>query len=174
MTATLTGGAWAANISPWTRTSATTATYTFTFEPASCIMVDPRRARCRRRRRAPTVWSCRPASRLVRTDGVIYTLDPHDPGDGTTDVVITVTATLSDGYAWVDPLPTAGRRSGDTTIVRFELTLEAGTCTPVTPAAPTVTQAVCADGVLSAPTLVLADTDGVTYTRGAGGAVCAG
>ena len=93
---------------------------------------------------------------------MLYTY-PHDLGDGTTDVVITVTAALSDGYAWADPLPDGWVQVGDTTVVRFELTLEAGTCTPVTPAVRS-DQAVCADGVLSAPTLVLADTDEVTYT----------
>ena len=34
----------------------------------------------------------------------------------------------------------------------------------VTPVAPPVTQAVCRGGVLEPPTLVLADTDGITYT----------
>ena len=36
--------------------------------------------------------------------------------------------------------------------------------TVVTPVAPQVTQAVCRGGVLEPPTLVLADTDGITYT----------
>ena len=50
------------------------------------------------------------------------------------------------------------------------LTLElvGASCEDVTPAAPELTQAVCADGVLSEPSLVLAETDDVDYTVDAG------
>ena len=44
------------------------------------------------------------------------------------------------------------------------VTLPGTSCDEVTPVAPALTQAVCANGVLSTPTLELVTTDGVTYT----------
>ena len=38
-------------------------------------------------------------------------------------------------------------------------------CDEVTPAAPELTQAVCVDGVVTGPSLTLAATDEITYTR---------
>ena len=43
-------------------------------------------------------------------------------------------------------------------------TLPATSCDAVTPVAPELTQAVCVGGVVTAPTLTLADTDVITYT----------
>ena len=40
------------------------------------------------------------------TPGVTYTLSPAGPYNGTQTYTVTVTATLANGYAWVDPMPT--------------------------------------------------------------------
>ena len=55
-------------------------------------------------------------------------------------------------------------RAWTTTTATLILELAAASCDEVTPAAPTVTEAVCTDGGLSSPSLVFANTDGVTYT----------
>ena len=47
--------------------------------------------------------------------------------------------------------------------------MAAASCTVVTPVAPTVIEAVCVDGALTAPTLTLPTTDGITYTADRGG-----
>ena len=59
---------------------------------------------------------------------------------------VTVTATLSAGYAWVSPLPTPWL-PGDpaATKATYSVRLEYVLCTPVVPLDPTVTQATCAN-----------------------------
>ena len=88
-------------------------------------------------------------------------MEPADPGDGTAAVSVVVTAVLADGFEW-------GQLGGwvrvDATTATLTLELVGASCEDVTPAAPELTQAVCADGVLSEPSLVLAETDDVTYT----------
>ena len=85
--------------------------------------------------------------------GVTYSMEPADPGDGTEPVTVTVTAVLADGYEWGQ---LGGWRRVDATTATLTLELLGASCEDVTPAAPKLTQAVCADGVLSAPSLVLA------------------
>ena len=75
---------------------------------------------------------------------------------------MTVTATLSNGLEW-GTMPPAVDVCRPTTAT-FTVTLNAASCTAVTPVAPTVTQAICRNGVLEPPTLELPTTDGITYT----------
>ena len=84
---------------------------------------------------------------------------------------VTVTATLADGLKWGTMPPAWTYVDNDDGDVR--VTLNAASCDEVTPVAPTVTQAVCRDGVLVPPTVTLATTDGITYTADQDGAVCA-
>ena len=58
---------------------------------------------------------------------------------------VTVTATLSDGLKW--GTIAAAVDEVDTTTATFTVTLTAASCDEVTPVAPTVTQAVCRNGV---------------------------
>ncbi len=80
--------------------------------------------------------------------GITYTMVPAVPVAGE---LVTVTATLADGYAWVDPLPD-GWDPGDpaeTTAV-FTVTLDpAATCRPVLPENPVVGEAKCIGGVVT-------------------------
>ena len=76
---------------------------------------------------------------------------------------MTVTATLANGYAWSRPAP-AGWTEVNLTTARFTVSLVGASCTSVTPAAPTVVQAVCVDGALTVPTLTLPTTTGIAYT----------
>ena len=112
-----------------------------------------------------------PTVTLPSTGGVTYSMEPADPGDGTAAVSVTVTAVLADGFEW-------GQLGGwvrvDATTATLTLELVGASCEDVTPAAPELTQAVCADGVLSEPSLVLAETDDVDLHGRAGWAVCAG
>ena len=103
--------------------------------------------------------------------GVTYTVDPAGPYDGTVTSTVTVTATLADGYAWGNL--GAYTKTSNTTATYTE-TLNAASCTAVTPVAPQVNQAICRGGVLEPPTLVLADTDGITYTADPEGPYVAG
>ena len=74
-----------------------------------------------------------------------------------------MTATLVGRVGWVDPLPAGWERVNDTT-ARLTVTLDASSCDEVTPVAPELTQAECAGGVVSRPTLSLPTTTGITYT----------
>ena len=51
----------------------------------------------------------------------------------------------------------------DPSTATFDGDVDAASCDEVTPAAPTVTQAVCRNGVFEPPTLTLPTTDGITY-----------
>ena len=52
----------------------------------------------------------------------------------------------------------------DNVTATYTVELTGTTCDEVTPVAPSLTQAVCRNGVLVPPTLTLAETDGITYT----------
>ena len=79
------------------------------------------------------------------------------------------------GYAWVDPLPAGWTTVADTPgTVIYKVTLPGASCQLVTPAPPTVTQAVCVDGVVSEPTLTLPNTNGITLHGGSWWPVYAG
>ena len=97
------------------------------------------------------------------TDGITYRIEPDralQPGDP-----FVLTATLDDtGVAWPDPLPPGWVKTGPTTAT-YSGTLDDVACVPVAPVAPTVTQATCANGVVTAPSVVLATVPtGVTYS----------
>jgi hypothetical protein len=158
-----TGVAWA-DLLPdgWTETSPTTATYTVTFAEVSCTPATPS---------DPAVVQATCADGAVteptitpeETDGVTYTLDPAGPYDGTVGTTVTLTATLADGFAWVDPLPTGWAQTSPTTAT-FTVALVAATCAEVVPGVPGIDQAECVDGAVTTPTLTLPETDGITYT----------
>ena len=118
---------------------------------------------------APTVTQaiCRngvlepPTLTTSTTDGITYTTDADPPYAPAQTVV--VTATLDDaGVGWPDPLP-ADWTETDATTATYEVTFADVACTPVTPVAPTVTEATCAAGVVTAPTIGLATTPGLVY-----------
>ena len=146
----------------WTKTSSTTATYTVTFAEVACTPAVPV---------APTVTQPTCSGGVVTTPtivlattpaGVSYASSPAGPYDGTVDTPVTVTATLADGFEW-GPLPD-GWVEVDPVTATYPVTLVGTTCDEVTPVLPTVTQAVCAAGVLTPPSLVLSSTDGITYS----------
>ena len=74
-----------------------------------------------------------------------------------------MTATLRPaGVGWPVQLPPGWTETSATTAT-FELTFDTVTCTPVAPVAPGVTQATCASGEVTAPTITLPTTPGVGY-----------
>ena len=176
-----TAGGWAATLPPgWERTSDTVAVYTVTFADVSCTPVAPI---------SPTVVAATcvagdltpPTVTLAVTPGVTFVADRPGPYDPTVEVQIVVTATLADGYAW-DTGPSTLRRAGvrgaalpqqaipagwaivDPGTATFAVTIPASPpCPEMTPVAPTVTEPQCIGGVLTAPMIVLAATEGLTY-----------
>ena len=97
-----------------------------------------------------------------RTAGIVYTVDPAGPYDGTVDIEVTVTATVLDDYGW-GQLPPGGRGSMRRRR-RSRSSWSAASCDEVTPAAPTVTQALCRDGVVGDAAVTVGPTDDITYT----------
>ncbi len=145
----------------WTETSDTQATFTVEFDAVECMPVSPV---------APTVTQATctagvvtvPTIVLGTTTGIIYEVAPPGPYDGTKDVTVTVTATLADGYEW-GQIPERWQKLGPARAT-FTVVLTGTSCEDVTPVEPTVTQAACTGGVVTRPTLALAETDGITYT----------
>ena len=74
--------------------------------------------------------------------GVTYVADPAEPYDGTRTSTVTVTATLEDGFGW-GTVDEPWMRVDDVTAT-LTVTLVGTSCDERVPAAPTVTQAVCA------------------------------
>ena len=94
--------------------------------------------------------------------GVSYAVDLQGTYAGTLDTTVTITATLSDGFAW-GQMP-AGWTQVDLATATFTVTLVGTTCDEVTPVAPSVTPAVCAGGAETTHRITSADTDGIIYT----------
>ena len=99
---------------------------------------------------------------LPSTAGIVYSIAPANLGNGSADVVVTVTATVTDGHGW-GQLPEGWVRV-DAASATWTRTLSKTSCDEVTPAAPELVQAVCVNGVVTRPTLTLADTDVITYS----------
>ena len=112
--------------------------------------------RCRRR--VQRGWCVPPTIDVVAGRRGSSTASIRPSGDGTADMPVTVTATVADGFGW-GQLPAVGARSMPTTAT-LSVVLEGTSCDAVTPVAPTVTQAVCVDGVLQPPSLTLPVTTG--------------
>ena len=85
---------------------------------------------------------------------------------GSTTVEVTITATLTDGFEW-GTIATPWERVDDTTAT-LTVTLAPASCAEAAPVEPTITQAVCASGAVSVPTLELATTDEITYSVNSG------
>ena len=166
VTATLraTGVAWPAPTLPagWTRTSDTTATFTVTFATATCTPVAPVNPNVVQAKCAAGVVTA-PSVTPTPVAGISYVVAPPGSFDGTVTTAVTVTATLANGYAWVDPLPTGWKRFGPTTAT-FSVTLVGASCLPLSPVAPSVVEAVCVAGALTEPTLMITSTPVITYT----------
>ena len=101
ITATLApaGVGWAANLGDWTGMSATVATLAVTFKPMACIaasLVDPGVDQATCAEGVVTV----PTVTLPTSTGVVYTVDPAGPYDGTADIEVLVTATVVNDYGW--------------------------------------------------------------------------
>ena len=160
VTATLTFGyEWGQMPAGWVKTNATTATYTVTLRAAACGVYTPV---------DPTVTqaSCaagilKPSLVLPTTDGISYTANPQGPYEPATTVTVTATVTAPGGV-WPATLPSGWTRVSNT-VATYQVVFVALACTPVAPVAPTVTQATCVNGAVTAPTIGLASTTGVTY-----------
>ncbi len=102
VTATLedAGVAWPAELPPgWTATSATTATYTHTFDDVTCtpvLPVDPAVVEGTCANGVLTASSVQ----LEATPGLVYAVEPPGPYDPAAETDVVVTATVLDGYAW--------------------------------------------------------------------------
>ncbi len=165
VTATLnaTGVGWPAVLpTGWTRTGDTTATYTVNFASVTCTPVSPVDP-------AVTQATCAngavtsPVITLPITTGLIYSTDTSDISDGTKSYTVTITATITDGYTF-GQLNNWQPVANDPTRATLQIQLTGASCTAVMPAAPSVVEAVCVNGAVTAPTLTLATTDGVTYS----------
>ncbi len=107
-----------------------------------------------------------PTLTLAETPGIVYTANPQPPYAAGQTVI--VTATLEEGYAFPSPLPDGWTRTDGPTAALF-IAFESVACVEVSPVAPGITEAVCAGGELTLPSLTLAsDTEGITYTRTTG------
>ena len=96
--------------------------------------------------------------------GISYVVDPAGAlTPGTVAHIVTVTATLADGYGW-GQLGTGWLPGSSAASKTYMAILPAASCAVVTPVAPTVVDAVCRGGELVAPTLTLPPTDKITYT----------
>ena len=157
-----TGVSWPATLpTGWTRVDGTTATFAVVFDKVECTPVQPvdpivTQATCT----AGVVTV--PVIALRVTTGVVYVANPGGPYDGTKTTEVVVTATVADGFAWGQETSSWVQVNART--ATFAVTLVAASCTQVTPAPPAVTQAVCANGVVSPPSLVLATSDKITYS----------
>jgi hypothetical protein len=102
-----------------------------------------------------------PTLLLADTDGITYSADPAGPYvQGQT---VTVTATLDPaGVGWPDELPDGWEQSSDTE-ASLTVTFAEASCTAVSPADPTVTEASCADGAVTPASIELATTPGLIY-----------
>ncbi len=106
---------------------------------------------------------------LVVTPGVTYELSPSGAYNGAVTTDVTVTATVVDGFAWGQVSPPWTQVSD--LRATMTVTLNAASCAQVLPVAPTVVEARCRAGVVEPPSLTLASTDGITYTRRSGWSV---
>ena len=140
--------------------TATRATFVVTFDDVSCTPVVPVNP-------AVTQATClngevtTPEITPPNTTGIVYVLDPPGAYNGTRDATVTVTATVINGFGWMQMPP--GWTQVDPATATFIVRLVGTTCAQVSPVEPALTQAVCADGVVSEPSLTLAETDGITY-----------
>ena len=155
------GVAWPATLPDgWTVASPTTATFVLRFDPVVCRIgtpVAPVIAQATSTNGAVTT----PTVTLDESRWIVYTVDPQGPYDGTATTTVTVTAVVRDGYAW-GSMPPAWTQL-DSSRASYSLTLTAASCTEVVPVTPKVTQALCREGVVTAPTLTTPTTDGITY-----------
>lgn len=158
VTATLADGfAWGEMPEGWTEVNATTATIDLSLADVECEQVIPA---------APVVQQAvcidggliDPTVTLQDTNGISYTLD----GDIVSGGTVTVTAILGDGVEWGE-MPEGWTRVDNTTAT-IEISLDDIECTPVVPINPSITNAVCIDGGLTAPTLTTPVTEGITYS----------
>ena len=148
VTATLTFGYdWGQMPAGWVKTGTTTATYTVTLRAAACgvfVPVDP----------TVTQASCaagilKPSLALPTTDGITYTANPQGPYQPATTVTVTATVTAPGGV-WPATLPSGWTRVSNT-VATYQVVFVAFACTPVAPVAPTVMQATCVNGAVTAP-----------------------
>ena len=154
-------GGWPANLGAWERVSDTVAELEVTFAAKSCTPVTPvvpavTAATCTAGLVVPAVVAAGP------TTGIVYVVTPASLGNGTSPVAVTVTATVTDGFGWGTISPPWQRV--DAATATWTTTLAAASCAEVTPVAPSVVQAVCVAGVVTAPTLTTPSTSGITYT----------
>ena len=96
------------------------------------------------------------------TTGITYVVAPADLGDGTADVDVTVTATVLDDVRVGNDRVAVG--AGQRVDAKWTRTLPAGTCAKAVPVGPTVVEAVCTAGVVTAPTLTVTETDQIDYS----------
>lgn len=141
----------------WTFESDSVATYQITFEQPVCsTIVTPI---------TPTVTQAvcvdgatsDPTLTLAVTDGITYSIT------GIVAAGETVTVTATPGAAYVLGAADGWTQADDGTS-SIEVVLEPGDCSPVAPVNPAVTQAVCAEGVPTAPSVTPATTAGIVYT----------
>ena len=163
-----TGYAWSQMPAGWIETSGSVAEYHVLLKAGSCQVATPV---------APSVTEavCRggvllpPILKMSETQGITYTASPSSPPAYVAGQSVTVTATLSAGRTWPATLPTGWTRQTATTAT-YQVTFANTACTPVLPLQPVVTQATCANGAVTTPTVVLVVTPGVTYELSPSGA----
>src|SRR6185436_1494181 len=107
-----------------------------------------------------------------QTAGIVYTVVPGGPYDGTVDTEVMVTATVLNDHGWGQVSAPWVRVDADTAELTVELV--AASCDEVTPAAPSVTQALCRGGVVGDAAVTVGPTDDITYTFSASPAYAEG
>ena len=164
-----TGYAWSQMPDGWLETSGSVAEYQVLLKAGSCQVATPV---------APSVTEavCRggvllpPILKMSETQGITYTASPSTPPAYVAGQSVTVTATLSAGGTWPARCRPAGRVVGYDGDVRSEFDA-GGVHAGGAGLQPVVTQATCADGAVTTPTVVLVVTPGVTYAAQSVGCV---
>ncbi|MGN6031112.1 MAG: hypothetical protein ACTHQE_05550 [Thermomicrobiales bacterium] len=158
VTATLADGyRWGTLPAGWTAQENGTATYEGTVDLNPCTPVIPVAPVTTDGSCLGGTWTA-PTVTPGTTEGIVYTGGTVNQETG----AYTVTATLTDGHSW-GTLPTGWTKVNATTAT-YSGTVELNPCTLVVPQNPSVTEAVCTGGQLTAPSVIPATTAGITYT----------
>ncbi|MCC6703394.1 MAG: hypothetical protein IT334_00870, partial [Thermomicrobiales bacterium] len=149
------------NLTGWIKTSATTATYTFTIEARDCGPVVPVTPTISGNTCLAGVFTPPSVDVATTPAGITYVVTtPPTEANGWTYLV---TATIAlNGIAWGD-FPGGWERVNETTAT-YEGTIDINECEEIAPVAPTIADNTCIAGVFSPPRVVVATTPaGISY-----------
>lgn len=152
------GHGWGTLPAGWTDNEDGTASYEVVLEDVECAPVMPVTPTVSGNTCLGGVYTPPTVSVNDSESGIGYEIGTVNMETG----AYTVVATLTDGQEW-DVFPTGWTETNPTTAT-YNGVIELAPCTPVAPVDPKITEAVCTGGVLVAPSVTPAETDGIVYT----------